>query len=45
MEREKATDMEFMLKANLKCSGSLSEAVSSEQLPGFVSYCNAEFLK
>lgn len=45
MEREKATDMEFMLKANLKCSGSLSEAVSSQELTEFVNYCNAELLK
>ena len=45
MEREKATDMEFMLKANLKCSGSLSEAVSSDELTEFVNYCNAELLK
>ena len=45
MEDEKAMEMKFLLKANLKCSGSLIEAVSSDELAEFVDYCNAELLK
>ena len=38
-------NMEFQLKAELKCSGSLSEAVSSSEITDFVKHCNTELLK
>jgi len=38
-------NIEFQLKAELKCSGSLSDAVSSSDLTEFVNYCNEGVLK
>ncbi len=38
-------NMEFRLKANLKCSGSLSETVSSSEITEFVRDCNEDLLK
>ena len=38
-------NMEFRLKADLKCSGSVSGAVSSSEIEEFVKHCNAELLK
>ena len=38
-------NIEFQLKAELKCSGSLSAAVSSSDLTEFVNYCNEGVLK
>ncbi|NQE04332.1 Type-2 serine--tRNA ligase [ANME-1 cluster archaeon GoMg1] len=38
-------NIEFQLKAELKCSGSLSDAVSSPDLTEFVKYCNESVLK
>ena len=38
-------NIEFQLKAELKCSGSLSDAVSSSDLTEFVKYCNEGVLK
>jgi len=38
-------NIEFQLKADLKCSGSLSEAVRSSEMEEFVKHCNAELLK
>lgn len=38
-------NMEFQLKAELKCSGSLSETVSSSEIADFVKLCNTEVLK
>lgn len=44
-EKGETMNMEFQLKANLKCSGSVSEAVSSSEIAEFVKHCNAELLK
>jgi len=38
-------NIKFQLKAGLKCSGSLSDAVSSSDLTEFVKYCNEGVLK
>ncbi len=38
-------NIEFQLKAELKCSGSLSDAVSSSDLTEFVKHCNEGVLK
>ena len=44
-ESEKPTDMEFELKAALKCSGSLSGKVTPSEMEEFVGSCNADLLK
>ncbi len=38
-------NMEFQLKAELKCSGSVSEGVSSSEIEEFMKHCNIELLK
>ena len=43
-ESGKPMDMEFELKAQLKCSGSLS-GISPREIAEFVSFCNREILK
>jgi len=44
-EKGQPMNMEFQLKAELKCSGSLSETVSSQEITDFMKLCNAEVLK
>ncbi len=44
-ERGKTMDMEFELKAKLKCSGDLSGIVSSPEITEFVSFCNRDLFK
>jgi len=44
-QSEKPRAMEFELKAALKCSSSLSGAVSPSEITEFVAYCNTDLLK